>query len=610
MSITMQRDDQRTFRPVGSGAPAPPFSGQRIASVVAPMLAVLLVAIIMPTIAAAQSDQRWATDSAPTSYADRYRADLPVGTSTRGYAAWTAPEHLWRLDRFLLTGYDGVSLELGPSVVAFGVQGRDVLWAAVIPDEPGQLSAPALEDPELVDRVWLRFHPGRVYDLVPPASVQGLARDFMSDLEVDRRLIEAERLASHNMRGSFHVGGRPAVPAENMLVLDMRSIEPQRIRRFFVLDQQRGAAMYHDAFENQVLPLEQSVATEDALQAFDQVWSAFDQQYAMFSIRPNVDWSALRESYRARMGNVRTVYEAAAVLASMLEKLNDQHATVMVDDAYVARSLRPIRMNGSWPVVNAMLPSLERAGRQLAWGRTEDGIGYIALLGLSDGGMPVAFDAVLDRLSDAWGLVIDLRFNGGGNEVLGQQIAGRFCAEDHVYSYSRYRNGPNHDDLTSPTPRTFSPRGAWQFEAPVIVLQGPQTMSSAESLLLMFDQCPQVTRLGAVSAGSSGNPRVIETNIGVRVTLPRWLDLKPDQSPLEGEGVEPDVPVDAPLEQLDQGTDPVLQAALDRLRSIDAEDRRPGRRPAENGRGGDADGSGDDGAAEAAANGGHEAESE
>ena len=549
-----------------------------LAIIIASVLIAAPGAAAQQTIAEEPPASNAAAGDVHSEYQSKYGNDLTADATMRGYPAWTSAEHLWRLDGFSLSNFDGVSLELGPSVVAFGVHGRDVLWAAVIPDEPGVLAASALNEQEAVDRVWLRFHPSRVYELFPPSIVQGPAKQPLTDLEADRKRIQAERLAVHNMRGSFHVGGRPAVPAETMIVLDMRSIEPKRTRRFFVLDQQRGVAMYHAAFEDQVLRPDEPVATDEALRAFDHVWSAFDQQYAMFSLRPHVDWDELRTRYRPRMASVRTVYEAAAVLAGMLETLGDRHVSVTVGDSYVVRSLPPVRMNGNWSVVNSKLPNLERVGGQLAWGRTEDGIGYIALLGLSDSGMAVAFDAVLDRLSETWGLVIDLRFNGGGDEVLGQQIAGRFCSEDHVYSYSRYRNGPARDDLTRPSPRSFSPRGPWQFQSPVIVLQGPQTMSSAESLLLMFDQCPQATRLGATTAGSSGNPQIIDTGIGVRVSLPRWIDLKPDQTPLEGAGVQPDAPVDVTPEQFERGEDPVLDAAFERLRSIPVGQRQPGHR--------------------------------
>ena len=37
-----------------------------------------------------------------------------------------------------------------------------------------------------------------------------------------------------------------------------------------------------------------------AAKAFDQLWGAFDRDYAMFALRPEVDWNRLRELYRPK----------------------------------------------------------------------------------------------------------------------------------------------------------------------------------------------------------------------------------------------------------------------------------------------------------------------
>ena len=88
------------------------------------------------------------------------------------------------------------------------------------------------------------------------------------------------------------------------------------------------------------------------------------------------------------------------------------------------------------------------------WGRTGDGIGYINIYRLSDAGLPEAFDDVLGQMADTKGLIIDLRFNGGGSEPLGCEIAGRFLDRTRVYSLSQFRNGPKHADLTEKNPRS------------------------------------------------------------------------------------------------------------------------------------------------------------
>jgi C-terminal processing protease CtpA/Prc len=101
-------------------------------------------------------------------------------------------------------------------------------------------------------------------------------------------------------------------------------------------------------------------------------------------------------------------------------------------------------------------------------------------------------------------------------------------------------------------------------------------MSSAESFYLMFAQCPQVTTMGDRTAGSSANPRRIDAGSGITVNLPRWLDLLPNGNRLDTVGVSPDVRVEAGPGEFFNESDPVLEAALKRLRALPEAERQPG----------------------------------
>ena len=52
---------------------------------------------------------------------------------------------------------------------------------------------------------------------------------------------------------------------------------------------QAGTAEYADAFANHALILPPPITAELAGQAFDKLWAAFDKDYAMFVLRPEVD---------------------------------------------------------------------------------------------------------------------------------------------------------------------------------------------------------------------------------------------------------------------------------------------------------------------------------
>jgi C-terminal processing protease CtpA/Prc len=195
-------------------------------------------------------------------------------------------------------------------------------------------------------------------------------------------------------------------------------------------------------------------------------------------------------------------------------------------------------------------------------------------MGLSNPSLPAEVDRALEALSDTWGLVMDLRFNGGGGEDLAIRIAGRFHDRERVYSTNRYRSGPEHDQLGPLLKRTCGPRGPWRYRGPVVCLVGRKTMSSAESFALMMAQCPQVTTMGDRTAGSSANPRRREFPGGISVTVPQWIDMDPDGNPLDEEGYEPDVVVKARAGDFDDH-DPVIDAALKMLRRTPKGKRRP-----------------------------------
>jgi hypothetical protein len=92
-------------------------------------------------------------------------------------------------------------------------------------------------------------------------------------------------------------------------------------------------------------------------------------------------------------------------------------------------------------------------------------------------------------------------------------------------------------------------------------------MSSAEALVLMLSQGPLVTTMGDRTAGSSGNPRSVNAGAGITVNLPRWNDLDADGKPFDVIGIRPDIVVETTKANFSDKADPVLAAALDRLRA-------------------------------------------
>src|SRR5262249_2699476 len=156
---------------------------------------------------------------------------------------------------------------------------------------------------------------------------------------------------------------------------------------------------------------------------------------------------------------------------------------------------------------------------------------------------------------------------------------GRIVDQERVYALDCFRKDGVKDRLAlgPKLERRVAPRkDAWRWSAPVVVLIGQKTMSSAESFAEMLAVCPDVTSVGDRTCGSSGCPKRVDLPGGIAVNVPTWNDLTPEGTPIEDVGVQPEVPVKAAPDAFD-AKDPVMETALALLRKVPAASRHPGK---------------------------------
>jgi hypothetical protein len=430
------------------------------------------------------------------------------------------------------------------------------VWAVVIPRESGRLVSKAKSQDEAVAHVWLRFHPGEINHLFPPGSVSAGA---------DRGLeAQVRGIAEHKFPSSWHAGERAMIPEPKDITVDVDTKEG--LRRFFAVDTEARTAQYIPAFAGRPVRAAASLTGELAQRAFDQLWEAFDRDYAMFALRPEVDWAELREQYRPKALESKTTEEFAGVCAEMLRPLRDLHVWLTVAGRNVPVFNRPRSANSNPSARRAILGDLKRRG-SVQWAVTTSRFGYLGIPGWSDRAIPGDCDALLEEMRDARGLILDVRLNGGGSEDLAREVAGRFLPKGFVYAYSQYRNGSSHTNLTEMFERRVEPRGPWRYERPVVVLIGQKCMSSNESFVAMMSGDPEAVIMGDHTCGSSGNPEIIQLPLRMTVSVPRWIDYLPDATPLDERGFQPQVRFNPNPGAFAAGRDELLSAALERLRT-------------------------------------------
>jgi hypothetical protein len=305
----------------------------------------------------------------------------------------------------------------------------------------------------------------------------------------------------------------------------------------------------------------------DGALATERLFAAIRDQYS-YRDRLGIDWNELQSRFHEAMVGASDGPSLALLVSGVLATAQDPHISVRWGEATLPTWRRPVVANFDLRSVQKVLPKLQRIGKAALGGRTDDGIGYLFVPSFAREQRD-DFDRVIEALRglrDCKGIVLDVRTNGGGDEMLARRLAAFFVQGDKVYAGHRVRDPKAADGFREVEQRAV--RGNPEpdvYDKQVAVLMGPANMSSCEAFLLMMKQAPQAFLVGVNSYGSSGNPVQHNLAPGLSVLLPSWQALRPDGTMFEGEGIEPHIHVDSTPEQL-ASEDPVLAEALLRLR--------------------------------------------
>lgn len=155
------------------------------------------------------------------------------------------------------------------------------------------------------------------------------------------------------------------------------------------------------------------------------------------------------------------------------------------------------------------------------------------------------------------GLILDLRYNGGGYLETAIEVASEFIP-DGVIMYEEYGDG---------TRKTFNARsGGRATEIPMVVLINEGSASASEIVAGAIQDRGRGELVGVTSfgKGSVQIPSVLKDNQGaVRITVARWLT--PDGRTIHEVGLTPNYEVLITDEDLSADIDPQLDKAVELL---------------------------------------------
>ncbi|MCC6244676.1 MAG: S41 family peptidase [Gemmatimonadaceae bacterium] len=307
--------------------------------------------------------------------------------------------------------------------------------------------------------------------------------------------------------------------------------------------------------------------------SFDRVWASFDGTYPYFALK-GVAWAASRTAFRDRAAAAPSIDALNVILLEMLAPLRDVHVALRGPNGAFQPSYRsPYQSNfdrDRWlQTMNANQYVQHRTNLSTA---RIGGIPYIAIGAWNGEQFTVNdLDQALARFQNDSMLIVDVRMNGGGNDQLALDFAGRFVETPTVCEQYRYRTGPAPTDLGRLTSRVVAPRGPWTFRGRVYVLIGRSVFSSNESFVAAMRVAPRVQLLGDTTGGGSANPVTVPYANGWTVSVSRWYASLPDGEPIEGKGIAPHVYI--PLTASAQG-DPIIAAAIAHITTAQATRRQ------------------------------------
>ncbi len=300
---------------------------------------------------------------------------------------------------------------------------------------------------------------------------------------------------------------------------------------------------------------------------FDTLWNDFDHFYPAFGYK-KVDWDSLYSVYSPQVDKYTNDDELLDVFSAMLDNLHDGHADLPGRYSYQGQ-WRTAPKDFSLEVVKTkyLNNSFSTVGRTIYYGKLEPEIGYIYIRTFS-GNVDVSVFKGIDKIIRSFGaipsVIIDVRDNGGGSSNNADIIIARFADKKRLTSWWQYRTGKNHSDLSVPIAAYLKPEGIL-FSGKVAVLTNVRCFSATEHFVTSISVFPNVILIGDSTGGGTNGPFYRELPNGWIFRVPRSVTFTADMEVIEDVGIIPDILVLNKEEEIANGRDAILDAAIEYL---------------------------------------------
>ncbi|MFP2994683.1 S41 family peptidase [Spongiivirga sp. MCCC 1A20706] len=329
---------------------------------------------------------------------------------------------------------------------------------------------------------------------------------------------------------------------------------------------------------------------KEPVKNFNKLWKVFDERYANFKLK-NVDWNAIYKKYRPLINEQTTNDSLFTVCNQMLLELKDGHINLIQygknnkiinkgDDGSPSMFLQNFPLSkDNTPNIYQLLETTNNTLKSngfLKLGVSQKGsmeylmsknYGYLRVLSMGNLSLSEYkkhADNAVKAFENLKGVIIDVRFNGGGDDKASFAIANRFADKKRIGHYKNERKKGTSEFKKLQT-KYIEPAGEIQFTGPIIVLTSDLTASAAEVFTMIMKELPYVIVIGGKTNGIFSDMYNFRLPNGWLVTLSHQQYFSAAMNNYEGIGITPDIELLNKPEDIGNGIDPLIAESIKKL---------------------------------------------
>ncbi|AXT58190.1 hypothetical protein D1815_21380 [Aquimarina sp. AD1] len=284
---------------------------------------------------------------------------------------------------------------------------------------------------------------------------------------------------------------------------------------------------------------------------FEVFANTYKNHYAYFKLN-KIDWDNLYINSKNKINSKSTEVDLYIVMEDMIEKLKDNHGSITpTDEVYklaenqiqpelAEEETKELKEYGDFEIAGMVAnyylkEDLTKDTWLMKWGKMENNVGYIQIkamflyadLNLNDSlvkengfistymdafdslnyqqqiseevdGISKLMDTIMQDLKETNYLIIDVRFNGGGHDVVSLEILRRFNSVRKKIAVKKARHN---NKYTIKTP-IYLEAAKNPYTKPVYLLTSQQSASAADMMALSSMELDNLKRIGSHTNGA------------------------------------------------------------------------------------------------------------